>query len=241
MVGEGKRARATRPAVLIAALLLASAAPLAGTADALTAHAPALAADRIPARLRAEARRAGLREAVLELALGAYRCGWREGHFRRPYLTVIDYTLPSLQRRLWVLDLERHRVLFHEFVAHGERSGDNYAVSFSNELGSRQSSLGLFRTAEIYDGQHGEALRLAGLERGVNDRAAERLLVMHGAPYVTTRFAWRTGRLGRSWGCPALPLGVHRRIIRTIEDGSAVFAYYPERDWMERSHFLDCR
>jgi hypothetical protein len=175
------------------------------------------------------------------MALDAYECGRKQGLFSRPYLTVIDYTLPSLQPRLWVIDLARHRVLYHELVAHGENSGDNYAVSFSNLPGSRQSSVGLFRTEDRYLGQHGEALRLTGLEFGINDRAEERAVVMHGAPYVTTRFASSTGRLGRSWGCPALPLGVHERIIDTIKEGSAIFAYYPERRWMETSSFLRCR
>jgi hypothetical protein len=208
--------------------------------DADAGRSSSVVRPTMPSRLRAEAKRTHLRESTLALALDAYDCGRKRGLFDRPYLTVIDYSLPSLQPRLWVIDLARNRVLFHELVAHGENSGDNYAVAFSNQPGSRQSSLGLFRTEESYLGQHGEALRLTGLEWGVNDRAEERALVMHGAPYVTTRFASSTGRLGRSWGCPALPLGVHQRIIDTIKEGSAIFAYYPDRRWMESSPFLTC-
>jgi hypothetical protein len=177
---------------------------------------------------------------VLELALRAYDCGLRQDQFERPLLTVIDYSLPSVRPRLWVLDLAGNRVLFHELVAHGMNSGDDLAHDFSNEPGSRKSSLGLFRTDETYVGQHGDSLRLVGLERGFNDRAVDRAVVMHGAAYVSRTHAERYGRLGRSWGCPALPLGVHEHVIETIKEGTAVFAYYPDRHWLERSPFLRC-
>jgi hypothetical protein len=191
--------------------------------------------------LQAAARGAGLRQAVLDLALRAYSCGRTNGYFERPLLTVIDYSLPSVERRLWVLDLARGRVLFHELVAHGENSGENFASAFSNRPGSRQSSLGLFRTEDEYLGQNGDSLRLAGLERGVNDRAEERALVIHGAAYVSAEIASEHGRLGRSWGCPALPLEVHRSVIETIKEGTAVFAYFPDRHWLRQSSFLSCR
>ncbi len=206
------------------------------------AHAAGARAVRgsVPATLAAAARRAGLSAPVLDLGLRAYECGRRRGEFRRPLLTIIDYSLPSVQRRLWVLDLARNRVLFHELVAHGQNSGENLAFAFSNQPGSRQSSLGLFRTDESYLGQHGESLRLAGLEYGVNDMAEDRAVVMHGADYVSDSYADQHGRLGRSWGCPALPLGVHRELIETIKDGTAVFAYYPDPTWLRRSSFLRC-
>lgn len=180
------------------------------------------------------------RREVLDLALRAYRCGRAAGHFGAPLLTVIDYSLPSTERRLWVIDLARNRVLFHELVAHGRGSGDNVPVAFSNAPGSHQSSLGLFRTASTYLGQHGQALRLDGLEPGVNDRAMERAIVMHGAAYVSPRFVAARGRLGRSWGCPALEHGVHRRVIERIKDGTALFAYYPDPSWLAQSRFLRC-
>jgi len=122
---------------------------------------------------------------VLDLALRAYGCGCATGVFESPVLTVIDYSLPSTERRLWVIDVPAHRVLFHELVAHGEGSGGNLAVAFSNRPRSRQTSLGVFRTEDVFQGRHGEALRLTGLEPGVNDRARERAIVMHGADYVS--------------------------------------------------------
>src|SRR5262245_13435988 len=180
------------------------------------------------------------RQEVMDLAMRAYRCGRDAGAFDGSLLTVIDYSLPSTEKRLWVLDVARNRVLFHELVAHGEGSGENYAVEFSNEPGSRQSSIGVFRTEDIYRGGNGYSLRLSGLEPGVNDLAMERRIVMHGAPYVSERAVNALGRLGRSWGCPALPSGATRRVIERIKGGSAVFAYYPDTRWLRTSRFLAC-
>jgi hypothetical protein len=180
------------------------------------------------------------RREVLDLAAQAYACGNREGYFRRPVLTIIDYSLPSTEPRLWVIDLRRKRILHRELVAHGRNSGDLFAVAFSNRIGSRQSSLGLFRTDEAYVGRHGQALRLSGLEPGFNDNARERAIVLHGAPYVSATHIAAWGSLGRSWGCPALPEGVSGRVIDRIAGGSAVFAYYPDDEWMRSSHFLHC-
>jgi hypothetical protein len=180
------------------------------------------------------------RPEVLDLAVRAHRCGQAAGLFENPLLTVIDYSLPSTERRLWVIDLVRRRILFHELVAHGERSGERFAVSFSNRPRSRQSSLGLFRTEDVYLGRHGLSLRLSGLEPGVNDRAMERAIVMHGADYVSPSVVAAIGRLGRSWGCPALDRAVNRPLIERIKGGAAVFAYYPERRWLRESRFLRC-
>lgn len=181
------------------------------------------------------------RREVYDLATRAYECGRTDGQFDSPILTIIDYSLPSTEKRLWVIDLAARRILFHELVAHGQNSGDMFSVAFSNELGSRQSSLGLFRTDEVYDGRHGESLKLIGLEAGVNDRAEERKLVIHGAAYVNPNVVARFGQLGRSWGCPAVDRAVHRRIIDRIKGGTAVFAYYPDPQWLRRSEFLACR
>jgi hypothetical protein len=180
------------------------------------------------------------RRDVLDLALQAYQCGRAQGYFSQPTLTVIDYSLPSSQKRLWVIDLARRRVLYNELVAHGLNSGDERAYSFSNRNGSKQSSLGLFRTDETYYGRHGYSLRLSGLEPGVNDQARDRAIVMHGASYVSRAHLATWGRVGRSWGCPALDERVSPRIISQIRDGSAVFAYYPDRDWLSTSPFLHC-
>jgi len=180
------------------------------------------------------------RREVLDLALEAYQCGRAQGLFDQPTLTVIDYSLPSTAKRLWVIDLQQRRVLFNELVAHGERSGDTVASAFSNRFGSKQSSLGLFRAEDTYFGRHGVALRLNGLEPGVNDHARERAIVMHGADYVSSDHIAVWGKLGRSWGCPAIDSAVSPRLIDRIRGGSAIFAYYPDRDWLGSSTFLHC-
>ena len=145
----------------------------------------------------------------------------------RPVLTVIDYSLASRERRLWVLDLAHARVLAHELVAHGRRTGDDRASRFSNVPGSLQSSLGAFITGSVYRGTHGLSLRLRGLDPGLNDRAEARGIVMHGAPYVSEASVATLGRLGRSQGCLALSPVAAARVIQLIRDGSVLFAYYP--------------
>ena len=177
---------------------------------------------------------------ILALALKAYDCARGSDLVTGGLLTLIDYTLPSTARRLWVIDVATRRVLFNELVAHGAASGENYAETFSNEPGSRRSSLGLFRTEDTYNGEHGESLRLSGLEPGINDRAMERAIVMHGAPYVSRTVIAARGELGRSWGCPALERGVERRVIERIKGGTALFAYYPDSHWLRTSRFLRC-
>jgi len=179
------------------------------------------------------------RREILDLALRAYQCGQAKGEISQPILTVIDYSMPSTSKRLWVIDLTRRKILFNELVAHGVNSGDTYPSAFSNVVGSRQTSLGLFRTDEPYYGRHGLSLRLSGLETGVNDKARERAIVMHGAPYVSDATVSTYGRLGRSWGCPALPEHVNRQVIDRIQYGSAVFAYYPDRQWLRTSRYLN--
>jgi hypothetical protein len=180
------------------------------------------------------------RPEVLGLALKAYECALSAHLVAGNVLTIIDYTLPSTARRLWVIDVSARRVLFNELVAHGAGSGEAYATVFSNEPGSRRSSLGLFRTEDTYQGEHGVSLRLSGLEPGINDRAMERAIVMHGAPYVSRALIAARGELGRSWGCPALARGVERRVIGRIKGGTALFAYYPDRHWLGVSSFLRC-
>ena len=129
-------------------------------------------------------------------------------------LAVIDYSRPSTQQRLWVFDLQEPRLLYSEYVAHGRNSGENLATRFSNRDGSLQSSLGLFRTAETYDGDNGYSLRMDGLEPGINDHARDRALVIHGAWYVDP--------------------------VQGLKQGQLLFAYYPDRDWLAHSALLDC-
>jgi hypothetical protein len=195
--------------LLLAGLLLALAAPAASA--------------RGPAELQRP------RPGLLEQALRAFQRVEAAGRVRNRLLTVIDYALPSSRRRLWVLEPRTQQVLFHEFVAHGRGSAPASdparAVRFGNEIGSHRSSLGTFLTREAYTGEHGFSLRLEGLDPGVNDRALERAIVMHPADYVTAAFRLKSGgRLGRSWGCPALDPAVAPEIIERIQDGSVLFA-----------------
>lgn len=177
---------------------------------------------------------------VLALALEARACAINRGAGAGTRLAVIDYSLPSTQKRMWVFDLERPGLLYAEHVAHGQGSGENMATNFSNRDGSHQTSLGLFRTAETYVGGNGYSLRMDGLEPGVNDNARDRLIVIHGAPYVNPEQARRQGRLGRSYGCPALRPQVAREVIDTIKDDQLVFAYYPDDPWLSTSRYFGC-
>lgn len=174
---------------------------------------------------------------VLQLALSARHCA---GDAHGDRLAVIDYSKPSTEPRLWVFDLRQRRLLYREHVAHGRGSGENYAAAFSNTEGSHQSSLGLFRTADTYEGGNGYSLRLDGLDPGFNDRARERYIVMHGAPYVDPDFALVQGRLGRSLGCPAVRPQVAREIIDTLRDGQWLFVYYPDATWLNQAASLSC-
>jgi L,D-transpeptidase catalytic domain len=218
------------PAALVLAIALAG--------GGAYAHAPATLDG--PAEPPAFAGGTSLNNSVLKLALGAAACARSVGAVANErLLTVIDYSKASTEPRLWVLDLVRERVLFEELVAHGRGSGENYATRFSNADGSHQTSLGLFRTADTYVGSNGYSLRLDGLEPGVNDRARERAIVMHGAPYVSDFQLRAVGRLGRSHGCPALRPAIARTLIDTIKQGSLVFAYYPDKQWLRASRFLN--
>jgi hypothetical protein len=146
---------------------------------------------------------------------------------RSDVLMVIDYSKRSTEPRLWVLDLNRTGVLFQELVAHGRNSGDDRAVRFSNEPGSLMSSLGLFLTADTYMGKHGLSLRLQGLQKGLNDNSLERAIVIHAADYVSEGIAQKAGRIGRSWGCPAVRPAISRKLIETVQGGVLMLAYYP--------------
>jgi hypothetical protein len=183
---------------------------------------------------------AGVPAEPLALALRAVVCGRARGELASPMLTLVDFTRPSDERRLWVLDLERGEVRFHELVTHGRESGLRESTRFSNVPASKQSSLGLFRTGETYVGRHGYSLRLDGLEPGTNHLARDRAIVMHAADYATPAFAAQHGRLGRSHGCPALDPAVHRDVIDAIRGGTALFAYYPEPRWLATSQVLRC-
>jgi len=216
------------------------AAAIALVAAALAAPAHAMDARELARQLAPAAPR--LAPEVLARATRAFACAGGRGATRAATLSVIDYSLPSAQPRLWVFDLARKALLYEELVAHGRGSGEDRATRFSNTEGSHMSSLGAFQTQEAYTGINGYSLRLRGLEPGINDQARERAIVIHGADYVSQNFARRQGRLGRSHGCPAVRSEIARPLIDAIADGSFLFVDYPDPSWLKQSALLreDC-
>lgn len=207
--------RALAPALLALAVAAGPAAARAGASAAADAPLP--------------------RADLLARALAAYQRVTAAGQVANPVLTVIDYSLPSSLRRLWVLEPHTLRVLVHEYVAHGRGSNDPVdparAVRFGNEPESHRTSLGTFLTGATYQGQHGLSLELDGLDPGVNDRARARRIVIHPADYVSAAFRARSGGwVGRSFGCPALAPEAARAIIERIRGGSVLFADAPDLD-----------
>lgn len=162
-----------------------------------------------------------------------------QGLINKPILTIIDFSLHSTERRMWVIDMEKKEVLFHNVVSHGRNSGKEYATSFSNRHESFQSSLGFYKTAESYYGQHGLSLRLDGLEPGINDNARSRAIVIHGADYCNESVGKKQGYLGRSLGCPALPLELSSKIINTIKEESCLFIYHEgQEDYFRKTRLI---
>lgn len=147
--------------------------------------------------------------------------------------------MPSTEKRLWVIDVETGEILFNDFVSHGKNSGELYATSFSNLNSSYKSSLGFYQTAETYTGKHGYSLRLDGLESGINDNARNRAIVIHGAGYANPDFIEKTGRLGRSLGCPALPEDSAKALIDLIKEKSCLFIYANEFGYLNNSIVLN--
>jgi len=181
--------------------------------------------------------RQGLRAEVLSLALTAYDNAVKRGDVDKPILTVVDYSLPSDEKRMWVIDLTRGRLLHHVLVSHGSNSGGRNSTSFSNRDGSHQSNLGVMKTGETYVGKHGRSLKLDGLEEGFNDNARSRYIVMHQADYVNDDRA-RTKSVGRSWGCLAMDPKVAGDVIDTVKNGTLVVSYYPDDKWLRQSEYL---
>lgn len=166
----------------------------------------------------------------LHAALSAWESLKSRGESIRSLLTVIDYSLPSTSKRMWVFDLASQKLLFHELVSHGRNSGEDRAEFFSNEEGTLMSSLGAFVTGTTYYGKNGYSLRLHGMNPGINDHAEARTIVVHGAPYVSEDFAHRVGRLGRSHGCPAVRTEVARALIDQVKGQSLLYAWHPSLD-----------
>jgi len=178
---------------------------------------------------------------VLALALEARSCALKSGEVGDDArLAVIDYSRPSSSKRLWVFDLARNRLLFNELVAHGQGSGDNYATRFSNLDNSHETSLGLYVTAETYIGNNGYSLRLDGKDRGFNDNARSRAIVMHGAWYVDPGMVASRGRIGRSHGCPALGQGIAHQVIDTLKGRQLLFSYANDAAWLQNGQSFAC-
>jgi len=165
-------------------------------------------------------------ESFQKAMIGFYEMKKR-GFFKKNILTLIDFSLSSNEKRLWVIDLATKTILFNSLVAHGRNTGDEFAKRFSNSAESFKSSLGIYVTGEIYNGKHGKSLKLDGLEKGINDNARNRGIVMHAADYVSSFFIKAHNRLGRSQGCPALPAEFTEKIINKIKDKSCLYIYYP--------------
>jgi hypothetical protein len=154
-------------------------------------------------------------------------------------VSIIDFSKPSTEKRLFVVDLKKQELIYNTYVAHGKNSGSNEAVQFSNKCGSLQTSLGIYTTAETYSGKHGYSLRLDGLETGFNDNARKRAIVIHGAEYVSTDFIADHGRLGRSFGCPALPQELSSDIIDLIKEGTCLYIYANNEIYLKNSILAD--
>ncbi len=183
---------------------------------------------------------AGVPQEAFELAYTGYKKLLDEGLVNRSeVLTIADFSKPSSEKRLYVIDMTNGKLLYHTLVAHGRNSGLNYATNFSNKPESNKSSLGFYLTLQTYFGEKGLALKLKGLESGINDKAYERAIVLHGSDYVTSQFAANKGYIGRSLGCPAVPRKQALGIINTIKNGSVLFIYHPEKKYKEKSAILN--
>lgn len=153
-------------------------------------------------------------------------------------IAIVDFSQPSSNKRLYVLDLKNYKVLFNTLVSHGRNSGTDMAASFSNQPSSFKSSPGFYITGETYNGGNGYSLRLEGVEKGINDNAFNRAIVMHGADYVSESIISRLGYLGRSQGCPAVPREVAQPIINTLKQGACLFVYSPDQKYISRSQMI---
>nr|WP_315030296.1 murein L,D-transpeptidase catalytic domain family protein [uncultured Chryseobacterium sp.] len=153
-------------------------------------------------------------------------------------LTICDFSMSSNMKRLWIIDINDKKVLFNSLVAHGKNTGEEFATNFSNKESSLQSSLGFYITDATYQGDNGYSLRLLGMDKGFNDAAYRRAIVLHGANYVSDDFASMHKRIGRSWGCPAVPKELTQPIINTIKGRNCLFIYYPDQNYLSSSEWL---
>lgn len=175
---------------------------------------------------------------VFKKAYTGYMNLRNDGQTDKDILSVVDFSQPSTAHRLWVIDLQAKKLLINDYVAHGQGSGDLYATDFSNTTNSHQSSLGFYVTDQTYHGKHGLSLRLRGMDQGYNHSAMSRAVVVHGARYVSDDFVAGQKRLGRSWGCPAVSNELAPTFINTIKEGTVLFVYAPQKDYLQSSQWL---
>jgi hypothetical protein len=181
----------------------------------------------------------GLSRAAFEKAVKGYNYLLSLGKIQNEnIISIIDFSLSSDKKRLFVIDLKEGELLFHTFVAHGKNSGLKTATKFSNKVESKKSSLGFYITGETYNGSHGYSLRLQGLEKGINDNVLRRGIVMHSAAYVDEDYVTGQGFIGRSLGCPAIPATVYKEVIETIKSGTCLFMYSPDKFYATHSAII---
>jgi hypothetical protein len=183
---------------------------------------------------------AGLDEEIFNMAFNGFgKINKKEIISSDSIITIIDFSKPSNEKRLFVIDLKSAKLIHQSVVAHGRNTGEKYARIFSNKLNSHMSSIGFYITKKTYMGENGYSLRLDGLERGFNDNAMKRSLVIHGADYADESVINSKGYLGRSYGCPALPREISKQVIEKIKDGNIIFAYYPDENYLKQSSILN--
>ncbi|MGB7842200.1 MAG: murein L,D-transpeptidase catalytic domain family protein [Salinimicrobium sp.] len=178
-------------------------------------------------------------ETAFSKGLTGYNKLKEENRIENELLTIVDFSLPSTQKRMWILDMNTKKVLINTYVAHGQGTGGKLATKFSNISNSHQSSLGFYVTGETYYGKNGLSLFIDGMEKGFNSNARNRYVVIHGADYATEKFIKRSGRLGRSYGCPAVPTKLSKEIINDIKGKSCLFIYGQNQDYLNKSKYLN--
>lgn len=182
----------------------------------------------------------GLSAEAFEYAYRGYHYLLSKGLVKNPgIITVCDFSQSSANKRLYVIDIDKYELLINTYVAHGRNSGTEYARKFSNKPRSHQSSLGFYITKNSYYGEHGLSLRLSGMEKGINDKANARNIVIHGAAYASPDFIRRNSFLGRSYGCPAVPRHETEKLINTIKNGTCLFIYHPGKQYLTSSKIIN--
>ena len=176
---------------------------------------------------------------VMKAAHQGYSVAEKKHITHTPIMLVVDFSKPSSEKRLWMIDMDHDTVLMHTYVAHGSGSGANTVTKLSNKPQSNASSIGFFLTGQHYVGKHGKSVRLQGLESGFNDHAATRGIVIHSAPYISKATIKALHRLGRSWGCFALNNKDLKEVLKSSHEPVLLMAYYPDSHWTHSSHYLN--